>query len=102
MNRIFRILLMVSVAAGTASSQNNQPSSSESNRAESKAQSSPRRVDHAAAYYHYTLAHMYEEMVTAYGRSDLAAKATEEYRLPIAADPSSDILTLALVAVLGK
>jgi tetratricopeptide (TPR) repeat protein len=93
---------MVSVAAGTASSQNNQPSSSESNRAESKAQSSPRRVDHAAAYYHYTLAHMYEEMVTAYGRSDLAAKATEEYRLAIDADPSSEFLTSGLAELYVK
>ena len=101
MNRIFRILLMVSVAAGTASSQNSQPSSSESNRAESKAQS-PRRVDHAAAYYHYTLAHMYEEMVTAYGRSDLAAKATEEYRLAIDADPSSEFLTSGLAELYVK
>ena len=47
----------------------------------------PRKVDKSAAYYHYTLAHMYEEMVTAYGRSDLATKATEEYRLAIEADP---------------
>ena len=31
------------------------------------AQSTPHKGDRAAAYYHYTMAHMYEEMVTAYG-----------------------------------
>ena len=28
--------------------------------------------DHAASYYHYSLAHIYEELVAVYGRSDLA------------------------------
>jgi tetratricopeptide (TPR) repeat protein len=65
-------------------------------------QSSPRKVDKAAAYYHYTLAHMYEEMVTAYGRSDLAVKATEEYRLAIEADPSSEFLTSSLAELYVK
>jgi len=65
-------------------------------------QNSPRRVDKAAAYYHYTLAHMYEEMVTAYGRSDLALKATEEYRLAIEADPSSEFLTSGLAELYVK
>jgi tetratricopeptide (TPR) repeat protein len=62
----------------------------------------PRKVDKAAAYYHYTLAHMYEEMVTAYGRSDLAVKATEEYRTAIDADPSSEFLTSALAELYVK
>ena len=65
-------------------------------------QSSPRKVDKASAYYHYTLAHMYEEMVTAYGRSDLAVKATEEYRLAIEADPSSEFLTSSLAELYVK
>ena len=45
---------------------------------------------------------MYEEMVTAYGRSDLAAKATEEYRLAIEADPSSEFLTSGLAELYVK
>jgi tetratricopeptide (TPR) repeat protein len=56
----------------------------------------PRKGDRAAAYYHYALAHMYEEQVAAYGRSDLANKAIEEYRLAIEADPGSEYLTSAL------
>ena len=35
----------------------------------------PRKLDKAAAYYHYTLAHMYEEQVTVYGRSDKDRKS---------------------------
>ena len=45
---------------------------------------------------------MYEEMVTAYGRSDLALKATEEYRLAIEADPSSEFLTSGLAELYVK
>ena len=89
----------MAVAVSAAVSQTT-PSSSESNAPESKP--APRKGDHAAAYYHYTLAHMYEEMVTAYGRSDLAGKATEEYRLAIDADPSSEFLTSALAELYVK
>jgi tetratricopeptide (TPR) repeat protein len=103
MNSIFRTYLMISVAATAAVCQITPSSPSESNSNDAKpAQSSPRKVDHAAAYYHYTLAHMYEEMVTAYGRSDLATKATEEYRLAIDADPSSEFLTSGLAELYVK
>jgi tetratricopeptide (TPR) repeat protein len=101
---MFRVLLMISVAATAAVSQTS-PSSTQSEPAQPNAktiQSSPRKVDKAAAYYHYTLAHMYEEMVTAYGRSDLATKATEEYRLAIDADPSSEFLTAGLAELYVK
>jgi tetratricopeptide (TPR) repeat protein len=100
---MFRLFLMMAVAA-TAVSQTS-PSSSQPapGQPEAKpAQSSPRKIDKAAAYYHYTLAHMYEEMVTAYGRSDLAIKATEEYRLAIEADPSSEFLTSGLAELYVK
>ena len=58
--------------------------------------SAPRKSDRAAAYYHYALAHMYEEQVAVYGRSELANKAIEEYRLAIDADPTSEYLTAGL------
>jgi len=106
MNHIFRpfLGLIIAVAATTAVSQTTPSASpSDSNSPDAKpAQSSPRKVDKAAAYYHYTLAHMYEEMVTAYGRSDLALKATEEYRLAIEADPSSEFLTSGLAELYVK
>ncbi len=103
MNRIFRIFLMISVAGAAAAGQTSPSAPSDSKQPDSKpAQSSPRKVDRAAAYYHYTMAHMYEEMVTAYGRSDLANKSIEEYRLAIEADPSSEFLTSGLAELYVK
>jgi len=61
-----------------------------------------RKVDRAAAYYHYTLAHVYEEQVAVYGRSELANKAIEEYRLAIDADPTSEYLTSGLAELYAK
>src|SRR5437763_1160752 len=60
------------------------------------------KADRAAAYYHYSLAHMYEEQVAVYGRSDLANKAIEEYRLAIDADPTSEYLTSGLAELYAK
>ena len=45
---------------------------------------------------------MYEEQVTVYGRSELANKALEEYRLAIDADPSSEFLTSGLAELYVK
>ncbi len=100
MNRILRLFLVASVA--TVAAAQSTPASPASQPESGSAQPSARKVDKAAAYYHYTLAHMYEEMVTAYGRSDLAVKATEEYRLAIEADPSSEFLTSALAELYVK
>ncbi len=52
--------------------------------------------DRASAYFHFTMAHMYEEMLANYGRSELASKAIEEYKLAIDADPSSSFLNAGL------
>src|SRR5438132_6468742 len=85
------------------------PASSEPKAAESKpasdtkpAQAAPRKVDKASAYYHYALAHMYEEQVAVYGRSELANKAIEEYRQAIDADPTSEYLTAGLAELYAK
>jgi tetratricopeptide (TPR) repeat protein len=59
-------------------------------------------TDHAASYYHYGLAHMYEEMVAMTGRTEYATKAIEEYRLAIAADPSSEFLNAGLAELYAK
>ena len=58
--------------------------------------------DRAAAYYHFALAHMYEEQVATYGRSELANKAIEEYRAAIEADPTSAYLTSGLAELYAK
>jgi tetratricopeptide (TPR) repeat protein len=60
------------------------------------------KVDHAASYYHFGLAHMYEEMMGMYGRSEYANKAIDEYRLAIAADPSSEYLNAALADLYNR
>ena len=99
MNRIFRVFLVFSLAAAAAAAQS-KPSSPADKPADSKA--SPRKSDRSAAYYHYTLAHMYEEQVTVYGRSELANRAMEEYRLAIEADPSSEFLTSGLAELYVK
>jgi tetratricopeptide (TPR) repeat protein len=57
--------------------------------------------ERAAAYYHFALAHMYEEQV-ANGRSELANKAIEEYRAAIDADPTSAYLTSGLAELYNK
>lgn len=61
-----------------------------------------KQPDHAASYYHYAMAHMYEEMMAMYGRSEYATKAIEEYRKAIDADPSSEYLTAALAELYSR
>jgi tetratricopeptide (TPR) repeat protein len=100
MNRFLQtaifLFLMASASWAQTSAEPVQP------KPDSKAAQATRKVDHAAAYYHYTLAHLYEEQVTAYGRSELANKAMEEYRLAIEADPSSEFLTSGLAELYVK
>jgi tetratricopeptide (TPR) repeat protein len=118
MNRFFRTILAFACLAAVAGAQSNPSSPADSKPATSKsdksgsdaakqddakaAQPAAPKVDRAAAYYHYALAHMYEEQITMYGRSDLANKAMDEYRLAIQADPSSEFLTSALAELYVK
>ena len=62
----------------------------------------PKEPNQAEAYYHYALAHMYEEMVSMYGRSDYANKAIDEYRLAIENDPNSDYLNAGLAELYAR
>lgn len=48
--------------------------------------------DRASAYYHYGLAHLYEDMAVNAGRSDYATQAVEQYKLALGADPNSRLL----------
>ncbi len=54
--------------------------------------SAPAAPDRSAAYYHYGLAHMYEDMAVNAGRADYATQAIEEYKLALDADPTSATL----------
>jgi len=101
----FVVAFSVVLAATTAGiAQNPSPApESKTPAPESKpAANAPRKVDKGAAYYHYALAHMYEEQVAVYGRSELANKAIDEYRLAIDADPSSEYLTSALAELYAR
>jgi tetratricopeptide (TPR) repeat protein len=55
-----------------------------------------KKPDRAAAYYHYALAHNYEELVVLYQRQEFAAKAVAEYKLAIENDPESELLKASL------
>jgi len=93
---VFSLLLLATALSFGQAAQSSTPS------IQADAKPAPHKVDRSSAYYHYALAHMYEEMVTAYGRSDLANKAIEEYRLAIEADPSSEFLTSGLAELYVK
>src|SRR6516162_716256 len=100
MTRFFAALLVL--LAGMAGSAQTTSPVQETKPAPSTVPAATRRVDKAAAYYHYALAHMYEEQVAVYGRSELANKAIEEYRTAIDADPSSEYLTSGLAELYAK
>lgn len=51
-----------------------------------------KKPDHASSYYHYALAHLYEDMAVNAGRSDYAQQAVEQYKLALDADPDSKVL----------
>jgi tetratricopeptide (TPR) repeat protein len=110
MKRFFPALITSLFFAAVAIAQTSTSSPADSKSADSKpadsaptkAEASAHKADRGAAYYHYMLAHMYEEQVTVYGRSELANKALEEYRLAIEADPSSEFLTSGLAELYVK
>lgn len=89
-------LLTVATLALAAFSSGNAyaktPSQSENKSAAAAAQ----QPDRASAYYHYALAHMYEEMATTYGRPEYATRSIEEYKLALNADPESPYLNAHL------
>jgi len=64
--------------------------------------SAQKAPDKAAAYYHFAMAHIYEEMVSMYGRADYANKAVEEYRQAIDNDPTSDYLNAGLAELYAR
>ncbi len=49
-------------------------------------------ADTSNAYFHFMLAHEYEEMATTFGRSEYATRAIEEYKMALNADPASKYL----------
>jgi tetratricopeptide (TPR) repeat protein len=50
-------------------------------------------VDHAAAYYHYSLGHMYADLASVNGSPEYIRKAIENYKLAIKDDPETPMLS---------
>jgi len=71
------------------SSSRNAPAAKSAADASNAAATTP---DTASAYYHYMMAHQYEEMATTFGRSEYATRAIEEYKMALNADPQSKYL----------
>lgn len=55
--------------------------------------------DKAQAYYHFTLAHLYQERGRLFNRPDLLSKAIDEFRLALQYDPTSSFLSMELADV---
>ena len=79
------------------------PSAAGANATGNSTSAEPKKTpDRAQAYYHYSLAHMYEELVSIYQSSEFANKAIEEYRLAIQNDPGSEYLNSGLAELYAK
>jgi tetratricopeptide (TPR) repeat protein len=103
LTRIRLVLLAFLLAWSMGSVAQDTPASPENQSAPaSTTPSTPTKPDKAAAYYHFAMAHIYEEMVSMYGRADYANKAIEEYRLAIDNDPTSDYLNAGLAELYAR
>jgi tetratricopeptide (TPR) repeat protein len=100
MKKLFWIVSVV--LSGSLLAQNQPAHGADSAAAGAPPAAKAKTPDRAAAYYHFALAHMYEEQVATYGRSELANKAIEEYRAAIDADPTSAYLTSGLAELYAK
>ncbi len=80
----------------------NSASAAAASTAKSDAQQKKPAPDRAQSYYHYSLAHIYEEMMASTGRADYATKAIDEYRQAVANDPGSEYLNAGLAELYLK
>jgi len=62
----------------------------------------PTEPNRAEAYYHFTLAHMYEDMVATTGRMEYVNKAIEEYKLALENDPTNSYLNSQIAELYAK
>lgn len=85
-------ICIISLAVGPVAAQTPEqksPNTAPALPATSKQSNSPK----AAAYYHFALGHLYEELAGVYGnRSDYVNKAIENYRLAMKDDPTATFL----------
>jgi tetratricopeptide (TPR) repeat protein len=89
-------------APSPKASETTSPEQSSSSAVQASPTASANKPDKAAAYYHFMLARMYEEMVSMYGRSDYAGKAINQYQLAIQNDSNSDYLNAGLAELYAR
>ena len=95
------VILVTSLAAFAQSpASTSQPTAAVAETKAPAASGSPaaplKQLNRADAYYHFQLGHIYEEMVAVTGRTEFTAKAVEEYKAALEADPSSLYLASTL------
>ena len=100
--RTARILLALLIACSLGVVAQDTPTAPASQDAKPADKSPATTPDQAAAYYHFAMAHIYEEMVAMYGKSEYANKAIDEYRLAIENDPTSDYLNAGLAELYAR
>jgi len=93
-HRLSPLCMVAALAlASGLSAQTASPSSSSAAQVPTANQKSGESAtDLGNAYYHYMMAHEYEEMAATYGPSDYATRAIEEYKMALNDDPSSKYL----------
>src|SRR5512133_1516747 len=103
------VAAIVLVASASGFSQASQPENPKAVVPQPAAQSpqasapdAKKEADRSTSYYHYSLAHMYEELAATYGRAEYASKAVEEYKKAIEADPTSEFLNSSLAELYAK
>ena len=58
--------------------------------------------DRATAYYHYALAHLYEQLAVEHMNREYLKRSVDEYQKAIEADPSADILHQGLMQLYAR
>ncbi len=104
-NSAIVILMLASLAGGAQTApapHQAAPAKPQGAKPQTGPAATPKTPDRAAAYYHYSLAHMYDELMSIYGRPEYANKAIEEYRLAIENDPGSEYLNAGLAELYAK
>jgi tetratricopeptide (TPR) repeat protein len=101
------VILVTSLAAFAQSpASTSQPTAAVAETKAPAASGSPaaplKQLNRADAYYHFQLGHIYEEMVAVTGRTEFTAKAVEEYKAALEADPSSLYLASTLAELYAR
>src|SRR5947199_223662 len=97
--KILRVLLSCALLSGIIATAQNTDAAA---KPAPPAKTGSVKPDKAQAYYHYSLAHYYEDQATMTGRSDLVSKAVDEYRLAAQFDPESPFLDTEMAELYAK